>query len=219
MYGWGLPRIARYCMRPRDGWGWAMRLVRPGGGNRQRGFTLIELLLAISIFALLAMGSARVLDVFMRAESARQLQADELRALGRAMSLIQRDALSGYLPASLGKGGYGILLDGTRAHWLASEQDSHGLKRSESRIVEYWLEEGALWRQRRTLGQGRARPQRLLEGVNELHWRLHVPGSGWQARWPVAQRRPVAPQALEITLSTRRLAQIRRVLPLGGASQ
>ncbi|KKO17576.1 hypothetical protein V520_02105 [Pseudomonas putida KG-4] len=187
--------------------------------TRQGGFTLIELLLALAIFAILAIGSARVFDVFMRAEYARQAQADELRALGRAMSLIQRDAMLGYAPASLGKGGYGILLNGTRVHWLASEQGSQALKRSELRVVEYWLEDGVLWRQRRTLGQGQPRPQRLLEGVGELHWRLHVPGSGWQARWPMAQRRPVPPQALEVTLSTSRFEQIRRVLPLGGTSQ
>ncbi|WP_286918293.1 type II secretion system minor pseudopilin GspJ [Pseudomonas sp. UBA6753] len=196
-----------------------MRRASPGRMTRQGGFTLIELLLALAIFAVLAIGSARVLDVFMRAENARQAQADELRALGRAMSLIQRDAMLGYAPASLGKGGYGILLNGTRAHWLASEQGSQALKRSELRVVEYWLEDGVLWRQRRTLEQGQPRPQRLLEGVGELHWRLHVPGRGWQARWPMAQRRPVPPQALEVTLSTRRFQQIRRVLPLGGTSQ
>ena len=59
----------------------------------------------------------------------------------------------------------------------------------------------------------------LLGKLVELQWRLHVPGSGWQAHWPMAQRRALPPQALEVTLSTRHLAQIRRVLPLGGASQ
>ncbi|MFJ4065512.1 type II secretion system protein GspJ [Pseudomonas sp. NPDC089996] len=196
-----------------------MRHARSVNGTRQRGFTLIELLLAIAIFALLASGSARVLDVFMRAESARQFQADELRALSRAMSVIQRDALLGYLPASLGEGGYGILLNGTRTHWLAREQDDQTFQRSELRVVEYWFEEGVLWRQRRTLEQATPRPQRLLEGVREVHWRVYVPGGGWQERWPMAQRRPVPPQALEVTLSTRRFEQIRRVLPLGGASQ
>ncbi|MCX2705575.1 MULTISPECIES: type II secretion system minor pseudopilin GspJ [Pseudomonas] len=196
-----------------------MRHARPGRLTGQRGFTLIELLLAIAIFASLAVGSARVLDVFMRAESARQMQANELRALGRAMSLMQRDALLGYQPASLGKGGYGVLLHGARAHWLTREQDNQALKRSELRVVEYWLEEGVLWRQRRTQGQDQPRPQRLLEGVRELHWRVHVPGSGWQARWPMTQRRPVPPQALEVTLSTKRFEQVRRVLPLGGTSQ
>lgn len=81
------------------------------------------------------------------------MQANELRALGRAMSLMQRDALLGYQPASLGKGGYGVLLHGARAHWLAREQDNQALKRSELRVVEYWLEEGVLWRQRRTQGK------------------------------------------------------------------
>lgn len=66
----------------------------------QRGFTLLELLLAIAVFALLAAGTSQLLAALVRTDAARQAQADELRALGRAMSVMQRDALQGYWPAS-----------------------------------------------------------------------------------------------------------------------
>ncbi|PVZ43073.1 type II secretion system minor pseudopilin GspJ [Pseudomonas sp. CC120222-01a] len=182
----------------------------------QRGFTLLELLLAIAIFALLAAGTSQLLAALVRADAARQAQADELRALGRAMSLMQRDALQGYWPTSSKKGGsHGVLLTPQRVGWLlAAERDRQSFARSDLRVVEYWLEDGVLWRQRRTLEHGQVHPQRLLEGVEELRWRLYGAESGWVSRWTAVQ----PPQALEITLSTQRFQGIRRVLPLAGAS-
>ncbi|MNP72721.1 Pseudopilin GspJ [compost metagenome] len=86
---------------------------------------------------------------------------------------------------------------------LGGERDNQPLPRSDLRLVEYWLADGVLWRQRRTLEHGQVRPQRLLEGIVELRWRLHVADSGWLSRWPLA-RQHRAPQALEVTLSTER---------------
>jgi len=74
-------------------------MLRSDGARGQQGFTLLELLLALAIFALLATGSSLLLDALVRADSVRQAQADELRALGRAMSVLQRDALQSYWPA------------------------------------------------------------------------------------------------------------------------
>ena len=188
------------------------------GARGQQGFTLLELLLALAIFALLATGSSLLLDALVRADSVRQAQADELRALGRAMSVLQRDALQSYWPAPKSRrAGYSVQLEQQRVGWLlGAERDSQPLPRSDLRVVEYWLADGVLWRQRRTLEHGVGQPQRLLEGVVELRWRLHANGAGWQTSWPPAQVHP--PQALEITLSTQHLQGIRRVLPLAGSS-
>lgn len=193
-------------------------MPRSDGARGQQGFTLLELLLALAIFALLATGSSLLLDALVRADSVRQAQADELRALGRAMSVLQRDALQSYWPTPKSKrAGFGVTLEKQRVGWLlGAERDSQPLPRSDLRVVEYWLADGVLWRQRRTLEQGKGRPQRLLEGVVELRWRLHANGAGWQTSWPPGQVHP--PQALEITLSTQRLQGIRRVLPLAGSS-
>lgn len=188
--------------------------------RQQRGFTLLELLVAMAIFALLAFGSARLLDAMSRAEAAHRSQAGELRALGRAMSVIQRDALQGVFASRLKRSGYAVTLNGLNLQWLlGGEHDSLSSARSDLRIVDYWLEDGALWRRRRTLEQGQGSAQRLLGGVSELRWRLYVPGHGWQAVWPMAERPEQPPQALEVTLTTERFGQVRRVLPFAGGSQ
>lgn len=191
-------------------------MVRCEPACTQRGFTLLELLLAVAIFALLAAGTSQLLAAFTRADAARQAHADELRALGRAMSVMQRDALQGYWPTSSKKGmGYGILLTPHRVSWLlGAERDRQPLPRSDLRVVEYWLEDGVLWRQRRTLEHGQVRPQRVLDGIVALRWRMYDAEGGWVFSWTAAQ----PPQALEITLSTRRFQGIRRVLPMAGAS-
>ena len=55
-------------------------MQRSESARIQRGFTLLELLLAIAIFALLAAGTSQLLAALVRADAARQAQADELRS-------------------------------------------------------------------------------------------------------------------------------------------
>ncbi|MDZ3994217.1 type II secretion system protein GspJ [Pseudomonas sp. Teo4] len=191
-----------------------------GACRRQRGFTLLELLLALAIFALLALGSATLFSTLVRTEAALQRQADELRALGRAMSLIQRDAWQGVFPTSLEATGYAVSLDRQRLRWMLSDEASDSVAAgSHLRVVEYWFEEGALWRRRRSLEQGEGRPQRLLDNVSELRWRLHVPGQGWTAQWPGPERHALVPNAIEVTISSGRFQRLRRLLPLAGVGR
>ncbi|WP_343597634.1 type II secretion system minor pseudopilin GspJ [Pseudomonas sp.] len=192
-----------------------MKCTEPRGQRRQLGFTLVELLLAVAIFAVLAAGASRLFDALVRTDVARQAQAKELRSLARAMGMLQRDALQGVFPSTLKKHNYAMALRGHRLSWLSSNgQDSHRKARSDVRLTQYWFQNGVLWRQRNTLGSGEGRAQRLLEGVTALSWRVFVPGRGWQTEWPGSAAADVPPAAIEITLSTEQVQQVRRVLPL-----
>jgi general secretion pathway protein J len=180
---------------------------------RQQGFTLLELLLALAIFTLLGVASWRLFDVVTRAQSSSQSHGLELRALQRAVGLIERDIRHGLLPTGTSRTGYGVRLNGQRMQWLrGSERNPLDLPRSDLRVVEYWLEEGTLWRHNRTFEQGAGQPQRLLEGVVNLRWRVHAGPSGWQTQWPQAFPPGQAPRAVEIVLTVGRFEQIRRVV-------
>lgn len=59
--------------------------------KRSAGFTLLELLIAIAIFALLALGTYRMLDSVLASDRATRAQEQQLRELVRAMAAIERD--------------------------------------------------------------------------------------------------------------------------------
>ncbi len=182
---------------------------------RQQGFTLLELLLALSIFTLLGVASWRLFDVVVQAQGASERHGGQLRALQRAMGLFERDVRHAVLPPGTAGSGYGMTLHKQRLQWLrGGERNPLDLPRSELRVVEYWLEDGVLWRHNRTLEHGLGQPQRLLEGVNRLQWRVHAGPYGWQAQWPLNGKREQAPTAVEIVLSVGRFEQVRRVVLL-----
>ncbi|MNY68059.1 Pseudopilin GspJ [compost metagenome] len=84
--------------------------------------------------------------------------------------------------------------------------------------VIYRLDRGTLWRESLGADQPIEQRQVVLTEVRELRWRLYD-GQGWRSDWPIkrAQSMPRA-QALEISFSTARFDQIRRVLLLPGSA-
>ena len=59
-----------------------MTAARP---HQQRGFTLLELLIAIAIFALLAMGTYRMLQSVLQSDESTRRHERQLRELTRAV--------------------------------------------------------------------------------------------------------------------------------------
>ncbi|EJL05687.1 MULTISPECIES: type II secretion system protein GspJ [Pseudomonas] len=174
--------------------------------NKQSGFTLLELVIAIAIFALLGLAGWRLFDGAVRAQQGAGQHEREIRALQRAVAVIERDvwqAVDGTVVLTQGH------LQLQRSHW----RNPLDQPRSERQTVDYRLEGAALWRD--SVGEGTTREQRqkLLEGVHSLDWRVFDPQRGWRGDTV----RDTPPLALELILSTGRFEQVRRVLLLPGA--
>ena len=58
---------------------------------RYRGFTLLEVLIAISIFALIGLGSNAVLRTVVNAEDTSRYVGDEVITMSRALAAMERD--------------------------------------------------------------------------------------------------------------------------------
>lgn len=161
------------------------------------------MLIALALFALLGVACWRLFDTVVRAQRASTEQAQALRGLQRALAVVERDVLH-LDPRSLRLASGSLQL--IRGNWPAPAS----LQRSEFQDVRYQLVQGALLR---TGLQPQA--QRLLASVQQLQWRVRDQEGHWHLRWPSGgTRRPVA---LELSLSTARHANVRRLwlLPVG----
>ncbi|TWC10533.1 MULTISPECIES: type II secretion system protein GspJ [unclassified Pseudomonas] len=171
--------------------------------NRQSGFTLLELVIAIAIFALLGLGSWRLFDGVVRTQQGAGSHEREIRALQRAVGIIERDVWQS-VASSIKLTPQGLQLQ--RSQW----RNPLDQPRSERQAVHYRLKGGALWRDSRGEGVDIVQHQKLLDDVHSLTWRLFDPKRGWHAETGGAS----SPLALELIMSTGRFEQIRRVLPL-----
>ncbi|MBT2338212.1 MULTISPECIES: type II secretion system protein GspJ [Pseudomonas] len=174
--------------------------------NRQSGFTLLELVIAIAIFALLGLASWRLFDGVVRTQQGAGHHEREIRALQRAIGMIERDAWQAVI-GSIVLAPAGLQLQ--RSHW----RNPLDQPRSERQAVSYRLDGAALWRDSRGEGTTLVQQQKLLDGVHSLSWRVFDPQRGWRSE----TAGDPTPLALELQLSVGRFEQVRRVLLLPGA--
>ncbi|MFW9269527.1 type II secretion system protein GspJ [Pseudomonas sp. NR3] len=174
--------------------------------NKQSGFTLLELVIAIAIFALLGLAGWRLFDGVARAQQGAGLHERDIRALQRAISVIERDVWQAVI-GSVVLVSEGLKLQ--RSHW----RNPLDQPRSERQTVSYRLEGTELWRD--SVGEGTTfvQRQKLLDDVRSLQWRIFDQQRGWGNE--TAGGTP--PLAVELVISTARFERIRRVLPLPGA--
>ncbi|SEC91624.1 type II secretion system protein GspJ [Pseudomonas kilonensis] len=174
--------------------------------NKQSGFTLLELVIAIGIFALLGLASWRLFDGVVRTQQGTGQHERDIRALQRAVGVIERDvwqAVAGSLVLAPGR------LQLQRSHW----RNPLDQPRSERQTVSYRLEGAVLWRDSAGEGTSLVQQQKLLDDVHGLSWRVFDPQRGWHSE-TVSD---TAPLALELIVSAGRFEQVRRVLLLPGA--
>lgn len=195
-----------------------------------RGFTLLELLIAIAIFALLGLGTYRMLDSVLQTDKVTRAHEAQLRELVRAMAVFERDLLQvlarpvrdpfgDVRAALLADSAEGGTIELTRAGW----RNPLGQPRSTLQRVR-WQHSGEQWQRQywRVLDQAQdSQPQvqQALEGVTSLELRYLDDKGVWHDAWPpsgveAARALTALPVAVELLLEHRRYGQLRRLLRL-----
>ncbi|MBB3103241.1 type II secretion system minor pseudopilin GspJ [Azomonas macrocytogenes] len=205
--------------------------------EHQAGFTLLEVLIAIALFALLGLGTYRMLEAVLRSDAATLTQEQYLRELSRAVWAFERDIQQitprairdnfgdervAFIAQHDSKEG-GMVLEFTRSGW----RNPTGLPRAELQRVRWRLSDQHLerlyWVVLDREVDSQPRIQRLLDGVLDMQLRYQDENATWHQEWPPYDRARVVdptvaaerlPRALEITFQHARYGSITRLLRL-----
>lgn len=195
-----------------------------------KGFTLIEVMVAIVIMAMIAVMTSQSFSAAITSSEATQEAIDRIAAVDRIWVLLETD-MRNVIPAmpkvSRGKPIPPVFIDQSEEYRLTLLRAGYAnplrLPRTEVVRVGYRFEENALWRDTwfniAENDERKARPQKILEGVEDIFikalppgGRSSVSGGPWQDRWPASGQKPeTLPAAIEITLITDDFGEVKRV--------
>lgn len=210
--------------------------------RRAAGFTLIEVLIALAITAFVAAASYSGLATVLSGAEQLRAVSERTRDLNRALALLNRDLRQfidrpvldefGELQPALSGGPLALFpLTLTRSGWHNSLQ----LPRSDMQRVQYYLEDGALWRAYYPIldraSDSRLLRVALLEGVDAMELRfldsadslgagrdLTVDTRNWERNWiadtSAGGSLPEPPAALELRLEMVDMGELRRLYVL-----
>jgi general secretion pathway protein J len=196
-----------------------------------RGFTLLEVLIAISIFALLALGTYRMLASVLASDESTRRHEAQLRELQRAFAVLEqdvaqigprpiRDGFGDIQPALVGEA-EPVAMEFTRLGW----RNPLGSPRSNWQRVRWELLGSTLQRSYwpvldQTL-DSQPLPQKVLTEVRSLQLRYLDSQGNWLTDWAAepgagnAQARgQKLPRAIEVRLEHARYGLLTRLLRL-----
>lgn len=199
--------------------------------TRHAGFTLLEVLIAISIFALLALGTYRMLSSVLASDETVRRNELQLRELQRAFSVLEqdlaqagprpiRDAFGDVQPALLGES-EPQALELSRLGW----RNPLGSARSNWQRVRWQLDGETLqrryWNVLDQAVDSQPQVQQVLSHVRSYKLRYLDSQGNWLSQWPPEGMNANAsgamqrlPRAVEISLEHAHYGLLTRVLRL-----
>lgn len=147
------------------------------------GLTLVEMLVALAILSVIGVAGLAMLDTTLNVQRGTEDRLDRMEHIDRAMTVLRRDL------ATAASGPVELSDEGLVFDRIASVGPL---------TIRVTLEDGALIRQARSaVDTAEPAPQRLLDGVRAVRWRLLEQSRVWQPEWEDPTRRP---RAAELTL-------------------
>ncbi|WP_344809698.1 type II secretion system minor pseudopilin GspJ [Allohahella marinimesophila] len=213
-----------------------------------RGFTLLEILIAITVTAIIGVGTVTLLSQTIRVNDVLELRGGQLRSLQLADSVISRDYEQ--IIARPVRDGFGDLqpavrttdttydIQFTRTGWRDPRQLLQNLKdmdqipiRSELQRVAYAIEEEELiryyWPVLDQPQESEPVRQVLLSEVSDFSIRLLDENNEWQTDWPTAAQlgsgkvdiNTAIPRIIEVNFTHRVYGRLQRLFALAGYEQ
>lgn len=200
--------------------------------HRQRAFTLLELLIAVAIFAFIGLAGYRTLNTLIRSDERLAEHHQALRELTRALGVLDRDInqiISRPVRDPYGQWRAALLAGSSDANQNSLELTHQGWRnplgqpRSTLQRVRWQLSGNQLQRQYWTVldqaPDSAPLTQQVLSEISALRIRLLDEQGQWRSDWPPTevsgeQALTRLPQALELTLVSRRFGELRRLYRL-----
>lgn len=195
---------------------------------RGRGFTLVEILAALAIFAIMAIASYRGLAMMLDAREHIGQENARWRSVALFFSRLEND-LEAFLDRPV-RGTSDLLLPSLKGSAMAYGEDDAQLAFTRSGFagpggalsapqrVGYRLRGEAIeyltWDALDQAPRSRPEVSHILEEVTRFELRFLDRNGNWQTQWPLPDREPGLPAAVEARLSLRSGEELVRMIAL-----